>query len=386
MNSLRRRSFGIECLEHRTLMTADLVNGTLTVVGTTENDNIQVQVAVSGQHAGELQVDVNAQQSFFDPLQVNSIRISGLAGRDQITVDDNVTINAIIDGGANSDVIKGGAGNDTIHGGMGNDTIDGSVGNDAIFGDEGQDSIHGGDGDDTIHGNQGNDSMWGGDGEDSLWGDAGRDFIDGELGDDICRGGKNVDNVHGGAGNDQEFGDDNNDQVWGDDGNDYLNGGKGFDYLHGGLGDDELQGDNGRDWLDGDQGINLLDGGRGRDSLFNGIEASLDNEFRSLFTGSNSESGSAVYDLKNDGNVVETRFEVHIQSFAANAAVNVVVDNVVVGQINTDASGNGDLMFSTIPSGNDLAFPSGFPTLHLGSTILVGSTVQSTFVPWHPVA
>src|SRR4051812_34023207 len=50
MSSLRRRSFGIECLERRTLMTADLVNGALTVVGTTDNDNIQVQVAVSGPH------------------------------------------------------------------------------------------------------------------------------------------------------------------------------------------------------------------------------------------------------------------------------------------------------------------------------------------------
>jgi Ca2+-binding RTX toxin-like protein len=386
MSSLRRRSFGIECLERRTLMTADLVNGALTVVGTTDNDNIQVQVAVSGPHAGELQVDVNAQQSFFDPLQVTSISISGLAGKDQIAVNDNVTINAVIDGGASQDTIKGGGGNDTIHGGAGSDSIDGSIGNDTIFGDKGADSIHGGDGDDTIHGDQGNDSVWGGDGEDLLWGDAGRDFIDGEAGDDICRGGKDVDNVHGGTGDDQLYGDGGNDQIWGDDGNDYLDGGSGFDYLHGGLNDDELQGGGGSDWLDGDQGNNLLDGGPGRDSLFNGIEATLSSEFRSLFTGSNSESGSAIYDVQNNGNVVETRFEVHIQSFTANAALDVTVDNIVVGQINTDGSGNGDLTLSSAPTGSDLPFPAGFPTLHDGSTIVVGNIVQGTFVPWHTVA
>src|SRR5689334_1175472 len=163
MNALRRRPFAIETLERRTLMTADLVNGTLTVVGTNRDDAIQVQVAVSGPHTGELQVDINGQQSFFDPLQITSISISGLNGKDQITVNDNVSINCVIDGGGGKDNIKGGGGNDTIHGGTGNDTIDGSVGDDIIFGDQGADTIEAGDGDDTVHGDAGNDSISGGD-------------------------------------------------------------------------------------------------------------------------------------------------------------------------------------------------------------------------------
>src|SRR3954464_11512889 len=80
MSAQRHRRFGMESLERRTLMAADLLNGTLTVVGTNGNDNIQVQVAVGGLHAGELQVDVNSEQRFFDVNLVNSIHIAGLAG------------------------------------------------------------------------------------------------------------------------------------------------------------------------------------------------------------------------------------------------------------------------------------------------------------------
>lgn len=380
----RRRSFGMESLERRTLMAADLLNGTLTIVGTTGNDNIQVQVAVGGPNAGQLQVDVNGQQTFFDPLQVTSINISGLSGNDHITVDDAITVNTLIDGGAGNDDIKGGGGNDTIHGRTGNDTIDGSLGNDTVYGDQGNDSIHAGDGDDTVHGNQGNDSIWGGDGDDTIDGDQGNDTIDGEVGDDVCHGNNGNDNLHGGFGNDQVFGDNGKDSLWGDDNNDFLDGGNGTDDCHGGLGDDDLKGGNGTDNLDGDQGNNLLDGDHGHDNFSNGDVANLDNEFRSIFTGGGGESGSAKFDVKDHGGSVENRFEVHIQNFSANATLDVTIDNVVVGQINTDNNGSGDVKFSTDPSGNDLPFPVNFPTMHDGSIILVG-TVQGTFVPWHSV-
>jgi len=385
MFTKRRRRFGIESLERRAMLAADLLNGTLTVVGTAGNDNIQVQVAAGGAHNGELQVDVNGQQTFFDVNQVSSIRISGLAGNDQITVDDNVSINTIIDGGKGNDAIKGGGGSDTIHGGAGSDTIDGSTGNDTIFGEQGNDSIHAGDGNDTVHGNQGNDSIWGGDGDDSIDGDNGNDTVDGEVGDDSCHGDNGNDTVHGGVGNDQVFGDNGKDSLWGGDDEDFLDGGNGLDDCHGGLGDDKLKGGNGHDQLDGDQGNNLLDGDGGHDDFSNGAAADLDHEFRSLFTGANSESGSAKYETSNEGGEVKTKFEVDIDNFAPNSAINVTVDGVLVGQINTDGSGDGELKFSTDPSGNELAFPAGFPALHTGSTIVVGSGVQGTFISWHSI-
>jgi Ca2+-binding RTX toxin-like protein len=348
MLTKRHRRLAIEGLERRAMLAADLLNGTLTVVGTNGNDNIQVQVAVGGLHAGELEVDVNGAQSFFTVAQVNSIRISGLNGNDQITVDDGVLINTTIEGGQGNDTIKGGGGDDTIRGGSGNDTIDGSLGNDVIFGGQGNDSIHGGDGDDTVHGDQGKDRIWGDVGNDSLYGDNGKDSL------------------------------------WGEAGDDYLDGGNGVDDCHGGLGDDMLKGGNGSDLLDGDQGNNLLDRGHGHDTELNGLEANLDQQFRSLFSGPNSETGIAKYDTKNDGGQVKTEFEVEVNHLAANSTFDVVVDSVTVGQISTDGSGAGELEFTSNPSGGEVAFPLNFPTIHAGSTIVV-SDMQGTFVTWHSV-
>ena len=384
MLTKRHRRLAMEGLERRTMLAADLFNGALTVVGTKGDDNIQVQVAVGGAHAGELQVDVNGDQSFFTVAQVSSIRISGLNGNDQITVDDNVLVNATINGGNGNDTIKGGAGNDTIHGGNGNDTIDGSIGNDIVFGDQGNDSIHAGEGDDTVHGNQGNDRIWGGDGNDSLYGDNGNDDIDGENGDDICHGNNGKDSVRGGADNDMVFGDNGKDSLWGEAGDDYLDGGNGVDICHGGLGDDELKGGNGSDQLDGDQGNNLLDRDHGHDTELNGLEADLDQQFRSLFSGANNESGSARYDTKNDGGQLKTEFGLAVDHLAANSTFDVVIDSVTVGQISTDGSGEGELAFSSDPTGGEVAFPLNFPTIQAGSTIVV-SDMQGTFVVWHSV-
>jgi Ca2+-binding RTX toxin-like protein len=374
----------MEGLERRTMLAADLLNGALTVVGTKGDDNIQVQVAVGGAHAGELQVDVNGDQSFFTVAQVSSIRISALNGNDQMTVDDNVLVNTTINGGNGNDTIKGGAGNDTIHGDNGNDTIDGSIGNDIVFGDQGNDSIHAGEGDDTVHGNQGNDRIWGGDGNDSLYGDNGNDDIDGEIGDDICHGNNGKDSVRGGADNDMVFGDNGKDSLWGEAGDDYLDGGNGVDICHGGLGDDELKGGNGSDQLDGDQGNNLLDHDHGHDTELNGLEADLDQQFRSLFSGPNNESGSARYETKNDGGQLKTEFGLAVDHLAANSTFDVVIDSVTVGQISTDGSGLGELAFATNPTGGEVAFPVNFPTIVAGSTIVV-SDMQGTFVVWHSI-
>jgi Ca2+-binding RTX toxin-like protein len=383
MLTKRHRRLGIEGLERRTMMAADLVNGTLSIVGTNGNDNIEVQVAVGGAHAGELQVDVNGEQSFFTVAQVSSIEIAGRSGNDDITVDDNVLIDATINGGQGNDTIKGGAGNDTIHGNTGNDTIEGSLGNDTIFGDQGNDTIHADEGDDTVHGNSGNDRIWGGDGMDTLYGDSGNDNLDGEADDDTCYGNNGKDDIRGGTENDALFGGNGKDTLWGEAGDDYLDGGNGMDTCRGGLGDDELKGGNGKDLLDGDQGNNLLDRDRGKDTTANGIVADLDQELRALMSGQNNDSARAKYDLKNDDGSLKTEFEVEVHHLAANTTFDIIIDGVTVGQITTDGSGDGELEFSSDPSGGEAPFPAAFPTIEAGSLISIGNVLQGTFVKWH---
>lgn len=383
MFSNRRRRFGIESLETRAMLAADLLNGTLTIIGTNANDNIQVQVAVAGPHTGELQVDINGTQSFFDVAQVTSISIDGLNGNDTITVDDNVVVNTTIHGGKGNDTIKGGGGDDTIYGDAGNDTIDSSAGNDTVFGGSGNDNIHCGDGTDTAHGDAGNDNIWGGDDDDVIYGDNGKDSIDGEAGNDTCHGGNGSDLVHGGDDNDELYGDNGNDKIWGGNGNDFADGGNGKDDCHGDAGDDQLKGGNGRDRLNGDGGNNLCDRDNGKDDISNGEECDLDSTFRALLTGQNGATGRAKSESENENNTVKTNFELEVHNLAASSAFDIVIDGVTVGQINTDGSGEGEIHYSSDPSGGEIAYPGNFPTLHSGSTILIGNALQGTFQTWH---
>ena len=103
-----RRALRIEGLEDRRVLSADLVNGVLSVVGTKKSDVIQVDIPSSGEHIGQLAVDVNGVQSFFDVNAVSAIHIFGLNGNDQIAVADDVLIDTWISGGQGKDNPKGG--------------------------------------------------------------------------------------------------------------------------------------------------------------------------------------------------------------------------------------------------------------------------------------
>lgn len=378
MFSNRRRRFGIESLETRTMMAADLLNGTLTIVGTNANDNIQVEVAVAGPHTGELQVDINGTQSFFTVAQVTSISIDGLKGNDTITVDDNVVIATTIHGGKGNDTIKGGGGTDTIYGEWGNDTIDGSLGNDTIDGGVGNDTIHGGAGDDHLAGGNGNDTLWGDEDNDFADGGNGNDTVDGEEGNDTCRGGNGKDTLRGGDDNDSLYGDNGKDTVWGGEGDDYMDGGNGSDDCRGENGDDEMKGGRGRDRVDGGGGSNLYDDDDQDDSS-NGIPCDLDNQFRALLVGPNNASGHAEYESENENGVLRTKLELEVQDLAANSTFDLIIGGVTVGQITTDGSGQAEVRFSSLPHGNEVAFPGNFPQLQDGTTIAVGAVLTGTF-------
>ena len=380
MLTKRRRRLGIESLESRTMLAADLAGGILTVIGSDANDNIQVQVATAGPNSGDLQVDINGVQSFFTVAQVTEIVIQGLKGNDQITVDDNVTIGTTIFGGKGNDTIKGGSGSDTIHGEAGNDTIDGSFGADLIYGGIGNDTLHGGAESDHVLGDAGNDAIWGDEDNDFLGGGNGNDTIDGEEGDDSCSGGNGKDTIRGGDDNDSLFGDNGKDILWGGDDDDYMEGGNSSDDCHGEAGDDELKGGRGSDHLDGDGGSNLLDSDQGKDDLANGLPCDLDNRFEFILVGSGGASGEGRIRSQNDSGVVKTRFRLEIEDVAANTAFDLIIGGVTVGQITTDGSGEGEIRYSTHPTGNELPFPGNFPVLHEGMVIQVGSVLSGVCV------
>src|SRR3954470_11503322 len=307
----QRRRLGFESLEARDMKAAFMFDRGLAVVGSKGNDDVQVSIPTTGQHAGRMLVNVNGELSSFDLNGFGAIWIVTGPGDDKITVDpsavnnrgaqtvyyaggkgnDTITssIGGYFYGEAGDDVINaeglllGEAGNDTLHGhgtlvgGKGNDTIQGSdskdvlvgeAGNDLIYGNGGDDDIDGGAGDDEIHGGDGNDTIKGAAGNDKLYGDAGYDQIDGAAGNDELHGGDSLDRVVGGAGNDSLYGDDGDDILEAGVGNDFLYGGAGNDQLLADAGIDRLFGDDGNDDLHGGKGVDELHGGLGKDFLY----------------------------------------------------------------------------------------------------------------------
>ncbi len=233
----------VENLEDRTLLSATLVAGVLTVTGTAQGDQIRLRV-----EGNQLDVHENDVKTSFALANVTQITVNALGGDDRVTISRAITINATVNGGEGNDRIKGGSGNDTLNGNAGNDKIDGRDGNDNINGGEDEDYLRGGDGNDIIDGGNGNDRIRGSKGNDTISGDAGDDEISGGDGDD---------DISGGAGNDKIGGGDGDDEVHGGANNDILKGGKGIDNILGETGDDVIIGDSSED--------TTLDGGAGDD-------------------------------------------------------------------------------------------------------------------------
>lgn len=96
------------------------------------------------------------------PTTANTARIqlSGLAGRDTLTVGSGLPA-ATLFGGAAADVLNGGDGADELRPGAGNDTVDGGNANDVIFLGVGNDTViwNPGDDNDVIEGEAGVDTL-----------------------------------------------------------------------------------------------------------------------------------------------------------------------------------------------------------------------------------
>lgn len=297
-------------MESRRLLSADLADGVLTIVGTNQSDHVEV-----GVDGGSLLVTVNDSPYSFNLAEVGSIHINAGNGHDTVLVDDAVVIPCLIDGETGDDWLKGGGGDDVIHGDQGKDHIEGSPGNDELYGDNGKDDLDGG---------------------------YGEDQLDGGNGKDECLGGEDNDTIHGGRG---------------------------------------------KDHLDGGGGENVLDGDDGADAAVGGLTVDLDNELKALLIGSSGASGEAEIELHGGGHGMHVEFEVEVEGADPDATYDVWLDDVLVGQITTDGSGEGELEFKCHGGEpGEAGFPDGFPEIGVGSVIRVGTILEGTFFFWNEPA
>ena len=294
--------------------TATFSSGVLTVSG----DSAANSIVVSRDAVGRILVNGGAVAVIGGtPTVANtaSIQVSGLAGNDQITLNEaNGALPAAqLSGGEGNDTLTGGSSADRLFGQAGNDTLLGNGGIDLLFGGSGNDTLTGGDADDQAFGQGDDDRMiWNpGDDTDLNEGGAGVDTVEVNGGNGIeqfaatangtrvrfdrlnpapfaidigtsenlvvnMNGGDDAFSasgnlaalikltVDGGAGNDTILGSNGADVVLGGDGNDFVDGNQGDDVAFLGAGDDTFQ------WDPGD-GNDTVEGQAGTDTmLFNG--------------------------------------------------------------------------------------------------------------------
>lgn len=165
---MTRTRLNLESLHSRTLPSATLVNGVLTVEGTGGRDTIVVTQTGSTLSVRGEQIDVNG--SLVDSIDVSDVTrvvVRGGGGHDTISLA-GVAVAAHVSGGSGHDVITGGVGDDVIAGGAGNDNCRGGAGDDRISSGSGDDRCNGGSGNDRIEGGRGRDRTRGGGGFDDL--------------------------------------------------------------------------------------------------------------------------------------------------------------------------------------------------------------------------
>jgi Ca2+-binding RTX toxin-like protein len=201
----------IENLENRRLYSVSLVNGTLSITGSTAGEAVWVT-----QNGATTSVSLSSESAAgtrnFATSAIQRINVDLGAGNDALhaeTVTKPTTVfggdgNDRILTGAASDYVSAGRGDDIVSTYDGVDTIHGGDGNDTISGGNGNDYIYGEAGDDRLSGNAGNDAVYGGDGNDNLYGNGGKDFLYGQAGSDYFSepGDGQGDYIDGGTGTD----------------------------------------------------------------------------------------------------------------------------------------------------------------------------------------
>jgi hypothetical protein len=344
---MRKFNLRLESLADRSLPSASLAGGILTVTGTDAADRIEVRQHGDTITVRGMTIDVGGvSQKSVSAQDVTEVVVDGLGGNDRINLR-TLKVPTSVDGGA---------GNDLIVGGMADDSITGGDGNDSLFGEAGDDSLTGGAGNDVEHGGRGTDMEAGDAGDDRLFGEAGDDSLMGGDGNDSEHGGTGNDDLNGDAGDDRLFGEAGDDSVQGGTGNDHASGEAGDDSVHGGLGDDTCNGGMGTDDVSGDMGDDTSHGGESHGD---------DADFRTVLTDAAGHAvGVAEVEVGDGG----AEFQAEVHGAAANTTFDVVLDVagdgsnlVTVGQLTTNAEGEGSV---------DLHDVTGLPAIQSGVTVL----------------
>jgi hypothetical protein len=146
----------VDQLEARALpasVKARLVDGILTIVGTSRSDTVSIQQGGGKVSVLGLRISVDGRRLARLPVAaVTAIHVLAGNGNDTISVSPRVTLPVSMDGGPGADWLAGGSGADSLAGGPGKDTLLGGAGNDLLSGDGGADSLVGGPGDDRLYG------------------------------------------------------------------------------------------------------------------------------------------------------------------------------------------------------------------------------------------
>jgi Ca2+-binding RTX toxin-like protein len=212
------RTASIDRLESRQLFAVTLDNGTLNVIGTSNNDHVHIYVD-AGKSPKPLHVKLNHRSWRFALAEVELLRIRTDRGDDHVKVSGkNFALRTYIHAESGNDVVaianrdfaaiflgkghdlfdgRSSSGGLRVHGDHGNDTVTGSSSYDFITGGDGNDVLSGFSGHDTLYGGKGDDVLHGNSGNDVLFGDAGQDRLDGGAGDDSHRGGQDRDRLFG---------------------------------------------------------------------------------------------------------------------------------------------------------------------------------------------
>ena len=141
-----------------TVTTLGVVDGVLTIVGTSGIDKIEVKPTQGD--IDRLSVSINEKDLDFklkpkhnpdNPYnEVDRVLIHALGGDDNVDIHNKLQIDAEIHGGAGDDKLKGGDGHDIIFGGLGDDYLSGHDGNDFLIGGDGWDKLKGEKGNDIL--------------------------------------------------------------------------------------------------------------------------------------------------------------------------------------------------------------------------------------------
>ncbi|HEY7088906.1 MAG TPA: calcium-binding protein [Tepidisphaeraceae bacterium] len=118
---MSRRAQPIERLEGRVLLSAAIVHRTLRIIGTAQDDQIDLQTdgATTTVNLG------HGQSRQFSNTDFDNISIDSGKGNDTVAISDDLLNPATIDGGEGDDSLKGGGGDDVLIAGLGNDTLAG---------------------------------------------------------------------------------------------------------------------------------------------------------------------------------------------------------------------------------------------------------------------